>query len=57
MDHISGVAKVAIRHEIGAGPFYSDSEDMVDFLSQKCMEKKDPVYHVKETDVKQLEID
>ena len=32
------------------------SQDMVDFLSQKFMEKKDPVYHVKEIDVKQLEI-
>ena len=29
---------------------------MVDFLSQKFMEKKDPVYQVNEIDVKQLEI-
>ena len=29
---------------------------MFDFLSQKFMGKKDPVYHVKEIDVKQLEI-
>ena len=32
------------------------SQDMVDFLSQKFVEKKDPVYHVKEIGVKQLEI-
>ena len=36
--------------------FFFNSEDMVDFLNQKFMEKKDPVYHVKEIDVKQLEI-
>ena len=57
MDHVGGLAKVAVRHEIGAGPFFSDLEDMVDFLSQKFMEKKDPVYHAKEIDVKQLEVD
>ena len=56
VDHVGGLAKVAIRHEIGAGSFYSDSEDMVDFLSQKFVEKKDPVYHVKGIDVKQLKI-
>lgn len=47
---------VAIRRETGAGFFFSDSQDMVDFLSQKFMEKKDPVYQVNEIDVKQLEI-
>ena len=56
VDHVGGLAKVVIRHEIGRGSFFSDSEDMVDFLSQKFMEKKDPAYHVKETDVKPLEI-
>ena len=45
-----------MKHDIGAGSFFSDSEDMADFLSQKVMEKKDPVYHVKEIDVKQPEI-
>ena len=48
VDHVGGLAKVAIWREIGAGAFFADAEDMVVFLQSKFNEKRDPAYWVKE---------
>ena len=39
VDHVGGLAKVAIRREIGAGPFFANLEDMVEFLNNKLGQK------------------
>ena len=56
VDHVSGLAKVAIRREIGPGSFFANSEGMVEFLNKKVCQKINPVYYIKEIDIKQLEI-
>ena len=55
-DHVGGLAKVAIRRKIGAVSFFANSEEMVEFLNKKFGQKVNPVYYIKEIDVKQLEI-
>ena len=37
--HVGGLAKVAIRRQIGAGSFFVNSEDMVEFLNEKFGKK------------------
>ena len=44
VDHVGGLAKVAIRREIVPGAFFADAEDMVVFLQSKFNEKRDAVY-------------
>ena len=39
VDHVGGLAEVAIWREIGAGPFFANLEDMVDFLNNKLGQK------------------
>ena len=34
VDHVGGLAKVAIRRQIAEGDFFANAEDMVDFLTQ-----------------------
>jgi len=55
VDHVGGIAKVAVRREIAAGSFFSDAEEMVEFLQSKFHGNKSPEYFFKEIHVKRLE--
>ena len=55
VDHVSGLAKTAIRREIAAGEFFSDASDMVMFLKEK-FEGNSTKYFVKEIDEQLLQI-
>ena len=48
VDHVGGVAKTTIQHEIAAGGFYSDAEEMVEMLRNKFREQQQPKYIIKE---------
>ena len=54
VDHVGGLAKVAIRRQIAEGDFFANAEDMVDFLTTKYESKTHPKYFVKEIDTKVL---
>ena len=54
VDHIGGIAKVAIRQEIARGSFFANSDDMVNFLSNKYAEFKDPHYVLKNISINRL---
>lgn len=57
MDHVGGIAKVAVRREVAAGSVVlSSSDEMVEFLTEKFKEKNHPKYYLKEIDSKRLEI-
>ena len=55
VDHVGGLAKTAIRREITAGEFFSDTSHMVMFLKEK-FEVNSTKYFVKETDEQLLQI-
>lgn len=48
VDHVGGLAKVAIWREIAAGNFFPDSNSMVNFLNAKYSEKNNPAYFFKD---------
>ena len=50
VDHVRGLAKVAIRREIAAGTFFANAADMVSFLNSKFGDKVNPNYCIKEID-------
>ena len=56
VDDVGKFEKVGIKREIGAGSFFANSEDMVEFSNKKFGQKVNPVYYMKEIDIKQLEI-
>ena len=56
VDHVGGLAKVAIRRHIGTGGFLSNAGDMVEYLQQVCKDKHNPPYHIKEIESTSLEI-
>ena len=53
---LGGIAKIAIRREIGNGGYLEDAEDMVKFLKAKFHDKNNPAYIIKEIDTKHLEM-
>ena len=55
VDHAGGLAKSAIRRESTIGGFFSDAEEMVNFLSSKFEVIESPKYVLKEMDQKILE--
>ena len=55
LDHVGGIAKIAIRRGINNGTYMEDSEDMVDFLRDKFQHKEDPTYIIKQIHCKTLE--
>ena len=55
VDHVGGLAKSAIRSEITIGGFFSDAEEMVNFLPSKFEVIESPKFVVKEIDQKILE--
>ena len=46
VDHVSGVAKVAVRTEIAAGEVFERSNQIVSFLRSKFQENEIPKYHM-----------
>ena len=55
VDHVGGLAKVAIRREIAAGEMLSTAADMVDCLRRKFGESQSPPYCFKEIHSNDLE--
>ena len=51
VDHVGGVAKVAVRTAIASGSMFHDSSDITSFLQDKFEEKESPRYHVQELPV------
>ena len=54
VDHVGGIAKVAIRNDIAGGMFFRNAEEMVSHLSEKFAEKIDPCYIFKNISLEQL---
>ena len=48
VDHVGGVAKVAVRAEIAAGEVFNLSSQIVAFLQNKFGAKESPAYHIVE---------
>lgn len=48
VDHVGGIAKVAVRESINSGAIYDNSEEIVQFLNEKFKHKESPSYHIKE---------
>ena len=44
VDHVGGIAKVAIRREVAAGKFLYTAAEMVDFLGDNFAKKEHPRY-------------
>ena len=55
VDHVGGIAKVAIRREVAAGKFLNTAAEMVDFLGNKFAEKEHPRYAFQEVTSRNLE--
>ena len=55
VDHVGGVAKVAVRQEIARGYIYTKAHEICEYLHEKFGKKTAPVYHCHEMKVKQLE--
>ena len=53
VDHVGGVAKIAIKHAISNDFFFENSSDMVQYLSEKYLDNL--LYHFQEIIVKALE--
>ena len=47
VDHVGGVAKIAIRREVAAGEMFASAEEMTDHLVIKFADKSDPKYYYK----------
>ena len=54
VDHVGGVAKVAVRREMASGAVFRESSEIVDFLLQKFSSKESPRYIIKEISEKAL---
>ena len=54
VDHIGGLAKVAIRRHIGAGGIVLDAKDCLNFLRQKFEDKMNPKFYLKEISTSDL---
>ena len=50
VDHVGGIAKVAIRQNVAAGGFFQCSEDMVEFLEKKFPNTSSVTYFFKTID-------
>ena len=48
VDHVGGVAKVAVRQDIARGSYFANAEEVVSFLHDKFGEKQFPNYHITE---------
>ena len=48
VDHVGGVAKVAVRREIAGGQVFTSSAQIVSFLKNKFGENDTPQYHIVE---------
>ena len=46
--HVGGHAEVAIRRHIGVGGIVLDAKDCLNFLRQKCEDKMNPKFCLKE---------
>ena len=54
VDHIGGLAQVAIRRYIGTGGVVLDTGDCVDFLENKFGQKTNPKFYIKEINADSL---
>ena len=58
VDHVGGMAKVAVRTEVAAGQVFLNSDDCVSFLSEKFDSKySSKNYSFKEIDERELDIE
>ena len=48
VDHVGGLAKVAIRREVAAGQQLSNAEEMINCFEGKFGESESPIYVFKE---------
>ena len=48
LDHVGGIAKVAVRQEITKGAVFSNSSEITTFLQDKFRDKEFPKYHITE---------
>lgn len=55
VDHVGGIAKVAVRRQISGGEIFLRSKNIVEFLQYKFGENKSPQYHIVEIDELSLE--
>ena len=57
VDHVGGMAKVAVRNEVAAGMVFLNSEDCISFLSEKFSSMNtNKNYAFKEIDERELDI-
>ena len=57
VDHVGGLTKIAIRHEIARGDYLDSAADMVDFLIEKFGNCVNPRYSISEISCRDLEIE
>ena len=55
VDHVGGVAKVAVRRQIAGGEVFLRSKNIVEFLRNKFGENTSPSYHIVEIEEKPSE--
>ena len=48
VDHVGGLAKIAIRRYIGTGGIILDAADCINFLENKFQDKTNPKFHFRE---------
>ena len=48
VDHVGGLAKVAVRKQVAAGALFMSAGDMVEFLTENFQNKINPNYCIKE---------
>ena len=55
VDHVGGVAKVAVRQEVARGELFTVASEVHDFLNNKFGEKEHPPYHLYQVNTDELE--
>ena len=55
VDHVGGVAKVAVRQEVAGGEIFTVASEVHDFLNNKFGEKEHPPYHLYQVNTAELE--
>ena len=56
VDHVGGIAKIAIRREIANGALLAHAEEMVAFLEKKFQDNSEPKYVIEQIQEKKLEM-
>ena len=55
VDHVRGIAKVAVRQQVARGDILSNATEVKDFLCDKFAEKNNSSYHIHELTIEELD--